>query len=160
MLAAFVDEPARVTPRADGPLVPRLRQLGHLRHGLLPSVRPHAARVGQGRAVGDAARRVRASARRSRCWPAWPARQGGRRRAVPRAACRSIERAAADERNFVKKGVSWALRRIGRRNAALHAAALATSRRLAASDAPAARWVGNDGIRDLTKARAPRKVKT
>ena len=50
--------------------------------------------------------------------------------------------------------MSWALRRIGTRNAALHAAALATSRRLAASDAPAARWVGNDGIRDLTKARA------
>ncbi len=70
-----------------------------------------------------------------------------------------VEAAAGDDRNFVKKGVSWALRRIGTRNAALHAAALATSRRLAASDAPAARWVGNDGIRDLTKARAPRKVK-
>ena len=33
-----------------------------------------------------------------------------------------IERAATDERNFVKKGVNWALRRIGRRNRALHAA--------------------------------------
>ena len=27
-----------------------------------------------------------------------------------------IERAATDERNFVKKGVSWALRAVGRRN--------------------------------------------
>ena len=38
-----------------------------------------------------------------------------------------IERAATDERNFVKKGVIWALRRIGRRNAA----AVMVARRLA-----------------------------
>ena len=53
-----------------------------------------------------------------------------------------IERAATDERNFVKKGVSWALRGIGRRNAALNAAAVAVARRLAASPEAAARWVG------------------
>jgi 3-methyladenine DNA glycosylase AlkD len=70
-----------------------------------------------------------------------------------------VEAAASDDRNFVKKGVSWALRRIGTRNPALHAAALKTARRLAASDAPAARWVGNDGVRDLTKTRAPRQQK-
>src|SRR5690606_4172282 len=35
-----------------------------------------------------------------------------------------IERAATDERNFVKKGVSWALRGIGARNDRLRAAAL------------------------------------
>src|ERR1043166_1825555 len=34
-----------------------------------------------------------------------------------------IEAAATDERNFVKKGVSWALRVIGRRNAELNKAA-------------------------------------
>ena len=34
-----------------------------------------------------------------------------------------IERGADDEHNFVKKGVSWALRSIGRRNRALNAAA-------------------------------------
>ena len=62
-----------------------------------------------------------------------------------------IERAATDERNFVKKGVSWALRGIGRRNAALHAAAMEVSRRLSASPEPAARWVGKDALRDLTK---------
>jgi 3-methyladenine DNA glycosylase AlkD len=42
---------------------------------------------------------------------------------------RLIEQAAADERNFVKKGVSWALRMVGRRNAALNAAAVAVARR-------------------------------
>jgi 3-methyladenine DNA glycosylase AlkD len=61
-----------------------------------------------------------------------------------------IERGASDERNFVKKGVSWALRSIGRRPG-LRAAALDVARRLAASAAPAARWVGKDAVRDLTK---------
>lgn len=62
-----------------------------------------------------------------------------------------IERAATDERNFVKKGVSWALRGSGRRSATLHAAAVDLARRLAASPDPAARWVGKDALRDLTR---------
>jgi 3-methyladenine DNA glycosylase AlkD len=70
---------------------------------------------------------------------------------------RFIERAATDERNFVKKGVSWALRGVGRRNAALHAAALAVARRLAATPEAAARWVGKDPIRDLTKPAVARR---
>lgn len=63
-----------------------------------------------------------------------------------------IECAAGDERNFVKKGVSWALRRIGRRSAVLHAASIALAQHLAASQNPAARWIGKDGLRDLTKS--------
>jgi len=70
-----------------------------------------------------------------------------------------VERAAPDERNFVKKGVSWALRGIGRRNAALHGPAVAVARRLAASDAPAARWVGKDALRELTSAAVVRRLK-
>jgi len=62
-----------------------------------------------------------------------------------------IERAAADDRNFVKKGVSWALRRIGTRNATLRTAALALAGRLAASPVPATRWVGKDALRDLSR---------
>lgn len=60
-----------------------------------------------------------------------------------------IEKAATDERNFVKKAVNWALRSIGKRNAVLHAAALATAQRLAASEAAAPRWVGKDALREL-----------
>jgi len=52
-----------------------------------------------------------------------------------------IERAAPDGRNFVKKGVSWALRRIGHRNPALRKAAMKLAQRLAASKDPAARCV-------------------
>lgn len=60
-----------------------------------------------------------------------------------------IEKGAADERNFVRKAVNWALRSIGKRNAVLHAAALATAQRLAASEAAAPRWVGKDALREL-----------
>ena len=41
-----------------------------------------------------------------------------------------IEREAGDPRNFVKKAVNWALRNIGKRNAALNAAAVASARRI------------------------------
>lgn len=69
-----------------------------------------------------------------------------------------IERAATDERNFVKKGVSWALRGIGkRRGGSLHAPAVALATNLAASDNAAARWVGRDARRDLAKSAAPKK---
>ncbi len=60
-----------------------------------------------------------------------------------------IEKGARDERHFVKKGVSWALRSIGRRSLALNAAALAVAKRLALSDAAPCRWVGNDALREL-----------
>jgi 3-methyladenine DNA glycosylase AlkD len=60
-----------------------------------------------------------------------------------------IERAATDDRNFVKKAVSWALRGIGKRNAKLHAAALKLARRLSASKDSTTRWIGRDALRDL-----------
>ncbi|HEX6322996.1 MAG TPA: DNA alkylation repair protein [Vicinamibacterales bacterium] len=67
-----------------------------------------------------------------------------------------IERSATDERNFVKKGVSWALRGIGHRSPALRAAALRSAERLAASGDRTARWVGKDTIRDLSRTQAAR----
>jgi 3-methyladenine DNA glycosylase AlkD len=70
-----------------------------------------------------------------------------------------IERAATDERNFVKKGVSWALRGIGMRSAALHRKSLALARRLAASKDPSARWVGRDAIRDLSRPMVVKRVR-
>lgn len=69
-----------------------------------------------------------------------------------------IERAADDERNFVKKGVSWALRGIGRRNTALNKAALALARRLAVSQDRTERWIGKDALKDLS--RPPRAKRT
>lgn len=60
-----------------------------------------------------------------------------------------VEKGARDDRNFVKKAVNWALRSIGSRDAACHAAALACAARLSASDAPHTRWVGKDALRQL-----------
>jgi 3-methyladenine DNA glycosylase AlkD len=60
------------------------------------------------------------------------------------------ERAASDERNFVKKGVSWALRTVGRRSRRLNTAALAVGRRLMTSKESAPKWVGRDVVRELT----------
>lgn len=75
-----------------------------------------------------------------------------------------IERAATDDRNFVRKAVNWALRNIGKRNDALNVAALACARRiLDAANARAggprggdvgdrsARWVASDAIRELER---------
>jgi 3-methyladenine DNA glycosylase AlkD len=70
-----------------------------------------------------------------------------------------IEKGASDDRNFVKKGVSWALRHVGHRNAALHAAAVKTATKLSKSEDPTARWVGKDALRDITRPAVLRKVK-
>jgi len=69
-----------------------------------------------------------------------------------------IEAAAADERNFVRKGVSWALRALGARSPGLHAAALELAERLSVASEPAARWVGTDARRDLARPLVVRRL--
>ncbi|CAN5826653.1 DNA alkylation repair protein [soil metagenome] len=71
-----------------------------------------------------------------------------------------VERAASDERNFVKKGVSWALRAIGRRNRALNSAAVESARRLVESPDAAARSVGKLAVRELTGAGVRKQLST
>ena len=75
-------------------------------------------------------------------------------------ALRLIERAASDDRNFVKKAVNMALRAIGKRNLALNAAAVAVARRLADSHEAAARWVGKDALGELTTPGVIRRLAT
>lgn len=63
-----------------------------------------------------------------------------------------IEQASGDERNFVRKGVNWALRAIGgKKDPALRAAARTLADRLAASTDKTARWIGKDALRDFLK---------
>ncbi|HEY1122790.1 MAG TPA: DNA alkylation repair protein [Haloferula sp.] len=71
-----------------------------------------------------------------------------------------IEQAATDERNFVKKSVNMALRATGKRSLALHKAAVATSKRLAASDNPAARWTGKDALKELESQKVVQKLRS
>lgn len=61
----------------------------------------------------------------------------------------AIERESDDDRNYVRKAANWALRQIGKRNAALREEALATALRIRARDTPAARWIARDAIREL-----------
>jgi 3-methyladenine DNA glycosylase AlkD len=69
-----------------------------------------------------------------------------------------IARAANDDRNFVKKGVSWALRSIGHRNAVLHAAAVKLATSLGDSDDITERWIGRDTLRDLNRPAVRKRV--
>ena len=62
----------------------------------------------------------------------------------------TIETAAHDDRNFVKKAVNWALRQIGKRNASLNRAAIACAEGLIARPEKAAQWIGRDALRELT----------
>ena len=59
-----------------------------------------------------------------------------------------IEKGARDERNFVKKGVSWALRSIGRRPG-LRKRAFDLANRLSTSDLPQVTWVGRDAAQEI-----------
>jgi len=70
-----------------------------------------------------------------------------------------IERAASDERNFVKKAVNMALRAVGKRNQKLNSAAVLLARRLTDSDDQTARWVGRDALRELTSPSVKKRLK-
>jgi 3-methyladenine DNA glycosylase AlkD len=62
-----------------------------------------------------------------------------------------VARESRDARNFVKKAVNWALRQIGKRNAALRADAIRTAEAIAKLDSPAARWIAKDALRELDR---------
>jgi len=68
------------------------------------------------------------------------------------------EAAATDKRNFVKKGVSWAVRTIGTRNTAMHAAAMRLGVKLAASSEAAPRWIGKDIVKDLERPLVAKRI--
>ena len=158
MVAAFVADPAQVTPA----------QMDRWRRDFdnwaicdtvcfhLFDRTPHAWR--KVAAVVPAGATSSASARPSPCWRAWPCTT---RAGVDQPFADSlalVEAAAGDQRNFVKKAVSWALRAIGRRNSALNNAAVTVARRLALSTAPPARWIGKDALRDLTSPATLRRL--
>ncbi len=69
-----------------------------------------------------------------------------------------IKQGAADERNFVKKAVNWALRNIGKRNSRLNQAALEAAKEIQRLDSRAARWVAADAIRELESEAVQRRL--
>src|SRR4029077_16268495 len=73
----------------------------------------------------------------------------------------TIRREAADDRNFVRKAINWALRQIGKRNLKLNRAAIQEAERIYKIDSRAARWIAADALRELksdaVKSRLRRK---
>lgn len=63
-----------------------------------------------------------------------------------------IEAGAADERNYVKKAVSWALRQIGKRSRPLRTEAIRCAERIGAQESAPARWIARDALRELQKS--------
>lgn len=63
-----------------------------------------------------------------------------------------IRAGATDERNMVKKAVSWALRNMGKRSPTLRTVALQTAQDLRQIDSRPARWIAADVQRDLARA--------
>lgn len=70
----------------------------------------------------------------------------------------AIRGGATDDRNYVKKAVSWALRGIGKRNAELNLAASAEAERLLTLEARSARWIGRDALRELRSDAVQRRL--
>lgn len=68
----------------------------------------------------------------------------------------ALEKHSDDERNFVKKAVSWALRQIGKRNSNLNGLAVDAAEKIKARETKAARWVAADALREL-KSEAVRR---
>ncbi len=60
-----------------------------------------------------------------------------------------LEAIAADDRPMVTKGVSWALRQMGKRSRRLNATAIGVAERLRTQDHRAARWIGRDVLNEL-----------
>jgi 3-methyladenine DNA glycosylase AlkD len=61
----------------------------------------------------------------------------------------TIRVASTDDRTYVKKAVSWALRQIGKRSLGLNAKAIRTAEQIGRIDARPSRWVARDALREL-----------
>jgi 3-methyladenine DNA glycosylase AlkD len=62
-----------------------------------------------------------------------------------------ISAAVDDDRIYVKKALSWALRSIGKRNAPLHLAAIQFAEELASQGSKSALWISRDVLQELSR---------
>lgn len=70
-----------------------------------------------------------------------------------------IHAAADDKRNYVKKGVSWALRHIGKRNLDLNVHAVQAAEALLKRESKSAQWIGRDTLKDITRENIIQRLK-
>jgi 3-methyladenine DNA glycosylase AlkD len=71
---------------------------------------------------------------------------------------REIVRGSRDERNFVKKGVNWALRQIGKRNRNLNRLAIQKAEEIRKLQSRSARWIASDALRELKSTAVQRRL--
>jgi 3-methyladenine DNA glycosylase AlkD len=71
----------------------------------------------------------------------------------------AIRAQANDDRNYVKKAASWALRQIGKRSLGLHRKAIATARQIERIESRAARWIARDVLRELESAAVQERLR-
>jgi 3-methyladenine DNA glycosylase AlkD len=69
-----------------------------------------------------------------------------------------IKRESVDGRNYVKKAVNWALRHIGKRNAALNIMAIQTAKEIQATGSKPATWIASDALRELTSEKVRERL--
>ncbi len=70
-----------------------------------------------------------------------------------------LKQGATDNRNFVKKAVSWALRNIGKRNLNLNKAAIEAAKEIRQTDVKAARWIASTTLRELESEAVQKKLR-
>jgi 3-methyladenine DNA glycosylase AlkD len=71
-----------------------------------------------------------------------------------------IREGASDDRSYVKKAVSWALRQMGKRSAQLNVRATRTAEQIERIDARSARWIARDALRELRSDAVGARAKT
>jgi len=71
-----------------------------------------------------------------------------------------IRERSTDDRNYVKKAVSWALRQIGKRSAGLNTKAIRTAEQIEGMDARASRWIAHDALRELRSDEVQARLRT
>jgi len=70
-----------------------------------------------------------------------------------------IKREATDNRNFVKKAVSWALRQIGKRNCYLNKKGIETAKEIQRINSKSAKWIARDALKELKSQEVQKRLK-
>jgi len=69
-----------------------------------------------------------------------------------------IKSESIDNRNFVKKAISWALRNIGKRNLKINKKAVELAKEIKKIDAVSSKWIANDVIKELTSGKIIKRL--
>jgi 3-methyladenine DNA glycosylase AlkD len=68
-----------------------------------------------------------------------------------------IKNASTDERNYVKKAVSWALRNTGKRNKNLNKEVITFAKELEKEDSKSAKWIARDTLKDIQREKVTKR---